>query len=92
MPSASAAWLSTAGRGEASTPLCGGSSRHGPAASFDVNLRPPFVQRATIAASLERANVLKLNDQGVPVLASLFGLGTLEAEQPDGTPALTRHG
>lgn len=41
---------------------------------FDVNLRPPFVDRDVIADSLELANVLKLNDQELPVLAALFDL------------------
>lgn len=48
---------------------------------FDVNLRPPFVQREVIAASLEQANVLKLNDQELPVLATMFGLGATEEGQ-----------
>jgi fructokinase len=41
---------------------------------FDVNLRPPFVDREVIAGSLERANALKLNDQELPELAGMFGL------------------
>ena len=41
---------------------------------FDVNLRPPFVDRDVIADSLELADVLKLNDQELPVLAALFDL------------------
>jgi fructokinase len=41
---------------------------------FDVNLRPPFVDRDVIAGSLEAANVLKLNDHELEVLAEMFGL------------------
>jgi fructokinase len=41
---------------------------------FDVNLRPPFVDRDVIADSLELADVLKLNDQELPELAAMFGL------------------
>ena len=38
---------------------------------FDVNLRPPFVSDAVILESLALANVLKLNDEELPVLAAL---------------------
>jgi fructokinase len=41
---------------------------------FDVNLRPPFVDRDVIADSLTLANALKLNDQELPELAAMFGL------------------
>ena len=41
---------------------------------FDVNLRPPFVDRDVIAESLELANVLKLNDQELVELSTMFGL------------------
>ena len=41
---------------------------------FDVNLRPPFVDRDVIADSLELANALKLNDQELPELAAMFGI------------------
>jgi fructokinase len=40
---------------------------------FDVNLRPPFVDRDIIADSLTLANALKLNDQELPALATMFG-------------------
>src|SRR4051812_5160379 len=48
---------------------------------LDVNLRPPFVDRAIIEDSLTMANALKLNDQELPELAALFELpsGTKEA-------------
>lgn len=41
---------------------------------FDVNLRPPFVDRGIIADSLTLANALKLNDQELSELAEIFGL------------------
>ena len=41
---------------------------------FDVNFRPPFVTAEVVTASLALANVLKLNDQELPVLAEMLGL------------------
>ncbi|WP_165067609.1 carbohydrate kinase family protein [Paludisphaera rhizosphaerae] len=41
---------------------------------FDVNLRPPFIDREVIERSLERANVVKLNDHELATLAEMFGL------------------
>ena len=41
---------------------------------FDVNLRPPFHTPEVIAASLELADVLKLNETELPVLAAQFRL------------------
>ena len=41
---------------------------------FDVNLRPPFVDRAVIAESLAEANVLKLNETELPILAAMFSI------------------
>jgi fructokinase len=41
---------------------------------FDVNLRPPFIDRELIDGSLALANVLKLNDRELPMLAAMFGL------------------
>ena len=43
---------------------------------FDVNLRPPFVDRDVIADSLALANALKLNDQELPELVAMFGLSS----------------
>jgi len=40
----------------------------------DINLRPPFHTRAVIESSLAAANMLKLNDQELPVLAGMFAL------------------
>lgn len=41
---------------------------------FDVNLRQHYYSREVIAASLEVANVLKVNETELPVLRELFGL------------------
>ena len=41
---------------------------------FDINLRQQFYSREIIETSLRLANVLKLNDQELPVLAAMFGL------------------
>lgn len=48
---------------------------------FDVNLRQSFYSKELIEASLERANVLKLSDEELPVLAELFGLSGDANEQ-----------
>jgi fructokinase len=50
---------------------------------FDVNLRQPFYSRETLDESLRLANVLKLNDGELPVLASLYGLDGSVDEQLD---------
>lgn len=41
---------------------------------FDINLRQRFYSRAVIEKSLHLANVLKLNDDELPTLASMFSL------------------
>jgi fructokinase len=41
---------------------------------LDVNLRQAYFSQAVIEQSLELANVLKLNDDELPVLAQWFGL------------------
>ena len=46
---------------------------------FDVNLRPPFYSDAVIWESLKLANVLKLNDEELPLLADLLGVADVEA-------------
>jgi len=48
---------------------------------FDINLRPPFIDRNTITESIAAANVLKLNEQELPVLADLFHLSGNPAQQ-----------
>lgn len=47
---------------------------------FDVNLRPPFVNEDVIRQSLSLANVLKLNDDELPVLAAMCGAEGTEIE------------
>lgn len=47
---------------------------------LDVNLRPPFVSDAVILDSLRLANILKLNDEELSVLARLIGLTGSPAE------------
>ena len=46
---------------------------------FDVNLRQHFYTEALIRDSLEYANILKLNDEELPVLSSSCGLSGSEA-------------
>jgi fructokinase len=60
------------------------ASRPGALRVFDVNLRPPFVRAEVVSASLELATVLKLNDQELPVLGAMLGLGDTEEQQLDG--------
>lgn len=47
---------------------------------FDVNLRPPFYTEPIIRESLQLANVLKLNDEELPLLAKIYGLSGDEGE------------
>lgn len=48
---------------------------------FDINLRQKFYSREVIEHSLRIANVLKLNDDELPVIAEMFGLrGTIEEQ------------
>jgi fructokinase len=50
------------------------AARPGALRMFDVNLRPPFVDPGVIEDSLRLADALKLNDQELPALATLFDL------------------
>jgi fructokinase len=45
---------------------------------FDVNLRQSFYSREIIAESLQRANIVKLNHEEVPIVANLLGLSSVE--------------
>ena len=45
---------------------------------FDVNLRQSFFDRDTIDTSLRLASAVKLNDEELPVVASLLGIGGRE--------------
>jgi fructokinase len=46
---------------------------------YDINLRPPFYSDEVIRESLALANVLKLNDDELPILASMCGVSGTEA-------------
>ena len=47
---------------------------------FDINLRLQYYTRETIHTSLDHADILKLNDEEVPIVARLLGLeGDMEA-------------
>jgi fructokinase len=48
---------------------------------FDVNLRQRFYSHEVIERSLQLANVLKLNDSELPVLAQMFELGESPNQQ-----------
>lgn len=54
---------------------------------FDVNLRPPFYSETDILSSLELANVLKLNDEELRLLAELCKLSGTEVELLQGLAA-----
>lgn len=47
----------------------------------DINMRAPFISQEIIADSLTIANVLKLNDAELPILAGMFGLHGDEPQQ-----------
>ena len=42
---------------------------------YDINLRPPFFERAWIERSLHHAKIVKLNDDEVRTLSQMFGTG-----------------
>jgi len=48
---------------------------------FDINLRQHYYDAETVDASLEAANVLKLNDEELPVLAELLWCGSMQNEE-----------
>lgn len=48
--------------------------------TFDINLRPPFVTDSVVLRSLELANVVKLNEDELSVLAKLCGLSGSDQE------------
>jgi len=47
---------------------------------LDVNLRPPFVSNSTIIESLKLANILKLNDEELPVIAEMCEISGSDSE------------
>jgi fructokinase len=48
---------------------------------FDINLRPPFINRDAIAQSVASADILKLNEEELPILAGMFQLTGSPAQQ-----------
>lgn len=46
---------------------------------FDINLRQHYYNREVITASLERCNVLKLNEDELPILVDMLGIGGTDA-------------
>lgn len=57
------------------------SARRDASRIFDINLRQAFFNERTITESLRLANVLKLNDEELPVLAQMFDLaGSIEQQ------------
>ena len=48
---------------------------------FDINLRQKFYNREVIEESLKRADILKLNEDELPVVCEIFGVEGSEAEQ-----------
>ena len=47
---------------------------------FDINLRQSYFSKEVIQGALERSDVLKLNDEELPVLGELLGLGGAEGD------------
>lgn len=67
---------SLAQRSERSRRTIGTLRRIAPLNVFDINLRPPFIDRGVIEASLTDAHLVKLNDQELRQLSEWFGLGS----------------
>ncbi len=61
-------------RSRAAVRACLGAVRPGTLRVFDINLRAPFYSADVVEASLGMADVLKLNETELPVLAGWFGL------------------
>ena len=51
---------------------------------LDINLRTPFWNEEVIRESLSLANVIKLNDEELPVVANILGLSGSEREMLEG--------
>lgn len=47
---------------------------------FDINLRQTFYSRAVIELSFQKCNILKLNEEELPVVARIFGLNGEEKQ------------
>lgn len=50
---------------------------------FDINIRQHYYNREVLVRSLQRADVLKLNEDELPLVAEMFGLGGDAAAQID---------
>lgn len=48
---------------------------------FDVNLRQDFYDAVTLERSMQRCNVLKINDEELAIVGSMFGCGDEDAGQ-----------
>ena len=48
---------------------------------FDINLRQDFYSKEIVADSLELANVLKINDEELPIVSAMFGIAGDEHAQ-----------
>jgi fructokinase len=57
---------------------------------FDVNLREPFYSRRVIQESLLLANVVKLNDDELPILANMFDLAESTLNHSNGADSAFR--
>ena len=68
-------------RSRAAIRACLGAVRPGTLRVFDINLRAPFFSAEVIEESLGMADVLKLNETELPVLASQFRLSGRAEEQ-----------
>lgn len=51
------------------------ATRPGAVRVFDVNLRQPFYSREVLVESMKLADIVKMNDEEVPKVADLIGLG-----------------
>ena len=52
---------------------------------FDINLRQHFYSKEVIEASLDRCNILKINDEELTVIERMFGLRSGDPERTCGT-------
>lgn len=59
---------------------------------FDINLRQKFYSRGVIEESLQLANVLKVNDGELPILAEMFNLAGSIEERSSGSDITVRAG
>lgn len=76
-------WGSLAQRSEASRRAIAailGATRPESLKVFDINIRQHWYSREIVTASLRQADVLKLNEDELPLVASLLGIGKSGAE------------